>query len=300
MLVTCLTEKNFGYTLEEWQNAADTLGYETVSDMIYCLYEEEGWGVRSFSKKLGFSLDTNKMDALGVTRKTSGGANFIKNTKGIFRILGPDKKERIFISKSIKENKFSNVRCRHCGKVLITEWKENLDCRKIIKKHHCFGYIGYTNKCHCIDPKIVHNNKILCKIANKHGYETFSDLLYCEYVENKRVPEQIGLKIGIEANEIELNIRKCGIILWHKQIRKKVNISGRFRMICVDGKRRNFRSRIVSETQYKGLYCMHCKKELIRKINCDEREAINKILKNHVCNLGHTSARVPKPFFSGT
>ena len=281
----CLQKTNFSTTLEAWQETADNLGYETVSDMIYCLWEERDWGVSSFDTRLGFCLDNNKIAALGLKKRKKGGANFTKNQSGTFVVICSDKHKRIFKSTVTIDGKFKSIRCTHCGEIIEKKELANFETRKIIKKHTCYNYLGYGKNHICIE-KTLCPEKItkLVLAAKKLGYETASDALYILYSENKLLPRIIRQKLNIDF-ALEPYIRSLVMQLWHNRRGPKTNSSGRFCFIGYDGKRRKYRARKVKENlrKYKDIYCMNCKKELLNKYKWYERKDIVKKLKTHIC-----------------
>jgi len=279
----CLKRNNFiNSTYEAWQEIIETSGYETISDMIYCLYVEENWGISKFSKELGFALDKKKLKILGLKIKGKGGANFTKNKKGVFTVLCKDGNYRRFKSAKSHNNFYLDIKCTHCNKIIRNGWTSNRECRRLIKEHNCFGYQGFTKDVECIVED--ENIEELTSIANKMNFETFSDMLYCLYVEEHISPECIKKKIGQNIN-IEKYIRKLGIVLRHDRINTQKNNSGRFSIRCFDGKIRKFKSITINEQiqGYKNVYCIKCKTKLLDAKKWHFRKELMTIFRKHTC-----------------
>lgn len=64
----CLKRKHFPKHIDQWKEIAKGLGFETVGDMLYCLYVDGRMSTRKIEKKIGFSYQTikRKLNLLGV------------------------------------------------------------------------------------------------------------------------------------------------------------------------------------------------------------------------------------------
>lgn len=89
--------------LKELVEAAEVLGYETVSDMLCSLYFEEELTSRQMSNKLGFSAAT----ILKYLRKMS--AKDIRNQGGVPKIIHEQNKERAFYLKDTKGMPYGKI-----------------------------------------------------------------------------------------------------------------------------------------------------------------------------------------------
>lgn len=152
LISQCLTARNFqkGF-LEEWLQVAHYFGYETVSDLIYCEYEEFGKGFTAISRMTGFDTMSirNKVRHLGCSIHKRGGANNMVNTTGLFTLQCDDSRLRRFIATivDVEEQVFIDVICRGCRTVISEGTRlDLLEIRQVCRPHSCDRFCGFKKE----------------------------------------------------------------------------------------------------------------------------------------------------------
>ena len=148
----CLNASDFKShrSMEEWIEAAKTLKFETVADMLWILYVDNNMGLRQLDKFLGFS-ETNlrkKLLRIGVKIKRTGGSQQRFNYNGVLKAsdkAGVVCSARATI-KNIPEQLFGNFKCVKCQEMITNDdiFYSREDSLNIIRQHTDCKKKAYT------------------------------------------------------------------------------------------------------------------------------------------------------------
>lgn len=148
----CLTARNFqeGF-LEEWLQVANHFGYETVSDFIYCEYEELGKSLNAIARMTGFDNNSVKYKAkhLGCSIHSRGGANHMVNKTGMFTLQCDDSRFRRFIANivNVHDQLFMDIMCKGCRAVVSEGARlDLLGVRQVCRPHVCDKFCGFKKE----------------------------------------------------------------------------------------------------------------------------------------------------------
>lgn len=193
--IRCLTQKDLSLVRPTTANIlidwTKLLRFESISDMLYSLYIDKGWGIRKIGEELDLSTSPLRtlLTKMNIPRKPFGG-----NHTGIDWNKRAHDAGYSDIKTALLEMRNEGLKNKEIGK--------RLGCGKDQASQLMNKHVG--SRGHKIDYQLLAKNR---------GYESF-DMLYMDWHNKGLRPREMAKRLGIGATSVYTYRRKnsCSIM----------------------------------------------------------------------------------------